>query len=229
VQQAARQLKYRDFLTVALIIDRADVFPDNWIYVHDESVKVGRIQNFKNWSPEMVPNASQTCLGLEYFCFEGDGLWTLSDADLIALGTRELEAVGLARGEHVVDGAVVRMPKAYPVYDEGYEDALGVVRDYLAGFDNLQVIGRNGMHKYNNQDHSMLTALLAVRNLCGEHFDIWAVNADDEYHEEQGGGKSDDIVKDILDAARTQPLVPRPTVRRSVRPAEPAPARQPQP
>jgi hypothetical protein len=238
VQQAANQLKYRDFLTVALIVDRADVFPDNWIYVHDETVKVGRIQNFKNWSPEMVPTASQTCLGLEYFCFEGDGLWSLSDAELVALGTRELEAVGLARGELVVDGAVVRMPKAYPVYDEGYEDALAVVRDYLAHFDNLQVIGRNGMHKYNNQDHSMLTAILAVRNLCGEQFDIWAVNADDEYHEEQGAEPSEGVVKDILDAARTQPLVPRATLRRSGRAdstvAQPQPsdstarARQPQ-
>jgi protoporphyrinogen oxidase len=238
VQQAANQLKYRDFLTVALIVDRADVFPDNWIYVHDETVKVGRIQNFKNWSPEMVPTASQTCLGLEYFCFEGDGLWSLSDAELVALGTRELEAVGLASGELVVDGAVVRMPKAYPVYDEGYEDALAVVRDYLAHFDNLQVIGRNGMHKYNNQDHSMLTAILAVRNLCGEQFDIWAVNADDEYHEEQGAEPSEGVVKDILDAARTQPLVPRATLRRSGRAdstvAQPQPsdstarARQPQ-
>jgi protoporphyrinogen oxidase len=228
VTQAAGQLKYRDFLTVALILDRADVFPDNWIYVHDESVRVGRIQNFKNWSPEMVPNDSQTCLGLEYFCFEGDGLWSLSDRELVALGTRELEAVGLASGDLVVDGAVVRMPKAYPVYDEGYEDALAIVRDYLEGFDNLQVIGRNGMHKYNNQDHSMLTAILAVRNLCGEQFDIWAVNADDEYHEEQRGGEPDGVVKDILDAARTQPLVPRATVRRIVRAGDADRARQPQ-
>jgi protoporphyrinogen oxidase len=228
VQQAANQLKYRDFLTVALIVDRAEVFPDNWIYVHDEAVKVGRIQNFKNWSPEMVPNAHQTCLGLEYFCFEGDGLWSLRDEELIALGTRELEAVGLADQHLVVDGAVVRMPKAYPVYDEGYEEALAVVRDYLESFDNLQVIGRNGMHKYNNQDHSMLTAILAVRNLCGEQFDIWAVNADDEYHEEQSGENADPVVKDILDAAKTQPLVPRATGKRHARRSETAAARQPQ-
>ncbi len=179
------------------------------------AVKVGRIQNFKNWSPEMVPDPGKTCLGLEYFCFEGDGLWTLSDEELIELATRELDAIGLTQGHPVIDGAVVRMPKAYPVYDEGYEAALAVVRQYLAGFENLQVIGRNGMHKYNNQDHSMLTAILAVRNFYGEKFDIWAVNSDDEYHEEQSEIASKGPVKDMLDAASTQPLVPRASVNRA--------------
>jgi len=208
VRQAAARLNYRDFLTVALIIDAVDLFPDNWIYVHDPGVKLGRIQNFKNWSPEMVPDPARTCLGLEYFCFEGDGLWTMSDADLIALGERELEAIGLLGGARVLDGAVLRVPKAYPVYDEGFMDALAVVRDYLAGFSNLQVAGRNGMHKYNNQDHSMVTAMLAVQNLVGAaRSDVWAVNADDEYHEEAGLDLAD-VEVDLEALERSQPLVP---------------------
>ena len=208
VRQAAARLNYRDFLTVALIIDAVDLFPDNWIYVHDPGVKLGRIQNFKNWSPEMVPDPARTCLGLEYFCFEGDGLWTMSDADLIALGERELETIGLLGGARVLDGAVLRVPKAYPVYDEGFMDALAVVRDYLAGFSNLQVAGRNGMHKYNNQDHSMVTAMLAVQNLVGAaRSDVWAVNADDEYHEEAGLDLAD-VDVDLEALERSQPLVP---------------------
>ena len=184
VLEAAQRLKYRDFLTVALVLDAPDVFPDNWIYIHDDTVRVGRIQNFKNWSPEMVPDAALTCLGLEYFCFEGDGLWSMADADLVALATRELQTLGLSGTGAVVSGFVVRARKAYPVYDEGYQHALSTVRQYLARFENLQLVGRNGMHKYNNQDHSMLTAMLAVRNLYGEQHDLWAVNTDDEYGEE---------------------------------------------
>jgi len=202
---AAERLAYRDFLTVALIIDAPTLFPDNWIYVHDPRVKLGRIQNFKNWSPDMVPDQRLTCLGLEYFCFEGDGLWTMSDADLVTLGAREIAAIGLLGGGKVIDGTVVRMPKAYPVYDEGFEAALAVVRDYLSTFENLQVAGRNGMHKYNNQDHSMVTAMLAAQNLLGEHHDVWAVNADDEYHEEAQVG---DVYKDLPDLEATQPRVP---------------------
>jgi protoporphyrinogen oxidase len=209
VLDAADRLHYRDFLTVALIIDAPDLFPDNWIYVHDSRVKLGRIQNFKNWSPAMVPDQRLTCLGLEYFCFEGDGLWTMADADLVRLGGKEIAEIGLLGGGRVIDGTVVRMPKAYPVYDEGYEDALAVVRDYLAGFRNLQVAGRNGMHKYNNQDHSMVTALLAAQNLLGEHHDVWAVNADDEYHEEGGT----DLAGDLLTLEETQPSVPPPVGR----------------
>lgn len=204
---AADRLHYRDFLTVALIIDAPTLFPDNWIYVHDSRVKLGRIQNFKNWSPAMVPDASKTCLGLEYFCFEGDGLWTMSDDDLIRLGTREVTEIGLLNGAKVVDGTVVRMPKAYPVYDEGYETAVETVSRYLSGFSNLQVAGRNGLHKYNNQDHSMVTALLAAQNVLGAHHDVWAVNADDEYHEE-GDVDLGDVFADPTALESTQPHVP---------------------
>jgi protoporphyrinogen oxidase len=184
VRAAADGLKYRDFLTVALILNRREVFPDNWIYIHDPAVKMGRIQNFKNWSPDMVPDANTTCLGLEYFCFEGDGLWTMTDQALIDLGKQELEALGLARAAEVVDGTVVRMPKAYPVYDGAYSEHLRVVREFLTTFSNLQVVGRNGMHRYNNQDHSMYTAMLAVKNIGGARHDLWNVNDDQEYHEE---------------------------------------------
>jgi protoporphyrinogen oxidase len=208
VREAAAALKYRDFLTVALILDTPTLFPDNWIYVHDPSVKLGRIQNFKNWSPDMVPDQSKTCLGLEYFCFENDGLWAMPDADLIALGARELDAIGLLRGAKVLDGTVVRMRKAYPVYDDGFVEALDVVRKYLDGFTNLQVAGRNGMHKYNNQDHSMVTAILAVQNLLGARHDVWGVNADDEYHEE-AGLDSGELAGDLSALAETQPLVPQ--------------------
>jgi protoporphyrinogen oxidase len=207
IREAAASLKYRDFLTVALILDTPTAFPDNWIYVHDERVKLGRIQNFKNWSPEMVPDPSKTCLGLEYFCFEGDGLWTMTDAELIALGARELDAIGLLKGARVLDGAVVRMPKAYPVYDEGYVPALDGVRKYLDGFANFQAAGRNGMHKYNNQDHSMVTAILAAQNLLGARHDVWAVNADDEYHEEEGLDVST-LSEELLALHSTQPSVP---------------------
>lgn len=184
VLQAARSLKYRDFLTVALIVDRSEVFPDNWIYIHDPDVQMGRIQNFKNWSADMVPDPDKTCLGLEYFCHEGDVLWSMSDSELLALGRRELEQLGLAQASEIVDGTVVRMPKAYPVYDATYAQCLGTVREFLAGIENLQVVGRNGMHRYNNQDHSMLTAMLAVQNILGAHHDLFAVNIDQEYHEE---------------------------------------------
>jgi protoporphyrinogen oxidase len=185
VRRAAASLRYRDFLTVALMLKRRNVFPDNWIYIHDPGVRVGRIQNFKNWSPAMVPDPDQTCLGLEYFCFEGDGLWSASDSELIELGRRELEQLGICRGAEVFDGAVVRQPKAYPVYDETYQDRLDVVREYLRQLPNLHLAGRNGMHKYNNQDHSMMTALLVARNIAlGADLDPWLVNADAEYHEE---------------------------------------------
>ena len=184
VVQAANSLRYRDFLTVVLIVDKPETFPDNWIYIHEPQVRVGRIQNFKNWSPDLVPDPSKTSLGLEYFCFEGDDLWSMADADLVALGRREIDAIGLARSGDVVDGCVVRMPKAYPVYDDAYQDHLKVIRDWLSRFPNLELAGRNGMHKYNNQDHSMMTALLAARNILGlGRFDTWKVNTDAEYHE----------------------------------------------
>jgi protoporphyrinogen oxidase len=186
VVTAAEALGYRDFLTVALMVDRADLFPDNWIYIHEPDVKVGRIQNFKNWSRWMVPDGSKTCLGLEYFCFEGDGLWSAADEDLIQLGTEELAKLGFCRPEDVFDGKVVRQQKAYPVYDDSYQQNVEVVRLWIAdNLPNLQLVGRNGMHKYNNQDHSMLTALLVARNIAlGEGLDPWKVNTDAEYHEE---------------------------------------------
>lgn len=204
--EAAERLRYRDFLTVALIINTREVFPDNWIYIHDPDVKVGRIQNFKNWSADMVPDHSQTCLGLEYFCFEGDGLWSAKDGDLIELAKRELETIGLAKISDINDGMVVRMPKAYPVYDHTYRDALSEIRQFLDGLNNLQVVGRNGMHKYNNQDHSMLTALLAVENIQGAQHDLWRVNVEQSYHEE---GRDDSLRDGDFSILRaTQPQVP---------------------
>jgi len=191
-QDAANRLTYRDFLTVALMVKKSNLFPDNWIYVHDASVKLGRIQNFNNWSPEMVPEKGVTCLGLEYFCFEFDDLWAMSDADLIALGTSELSQLGLVNAADVFDGAVVRMPKAYPIYDPEYSQTVETLRRELGQLENLQVVGRNGMHKYNNQDHSMMTALLAARNIDGAHFNLWQVNTDAEYHE---AGEAKDLVK----------------------------------
>lgn len=184
VLSAARKLKYRDFLIVTLILDHPDPFPDNWIYIHAPKVKVGRIQNFRAWSPEMVPNPNQASIGMEYFCQEGDGLWSMSDADLIALAAGELDELGLATKASVVDGAVIRQPKAYPVYDGEYQEALGVVAEWLSGLENFQTVGRNGLHRYNNQDHSMLTAMLAVRNILGEKHDVWSVNVERSYHEE---------------------------------------------
>ncbi len=184
VIDAARGLNYRDFLIVVLIVEQETLFPDNWIYIHDPEITVGRIQNFKNWSPDMVPDQSKTSLGMEYFCSEGDNLWEMGDDDLIKLAKREIEALGLARAADVVDGTIIRQKKAYPVYDEAYRSHLSVIQEYLAGFENLQAVGRNGMHRYNNQDHSMLTGLLAARNVLGEQHDLWAVNTERSYHEE---------------------------------------------
>jgi protoporphyrinogen oxidase len=208
VLAAAEDLKYRDFLTVALIVNKPELFPDNWIYVHDPDMRVGRIQNYKNWSPHMVPDSSKTCLGLEYFCFEGDGLWTMTDRDLVELGRQELDRLGLARAADVEDGTVVRMPKAYPVYDSTYAQSLKTVRAFLDGLANLQSVGRNGMHKYNNQDHSMLTAILATENILGATHDIWNVNTEPDYHEEvRGDSTQEGDTRAAL--ASTQPRVPR--------------------
>ncbi|MDX2208171.1 MAG: NAD(P)/FAD-dependent oxidoreductase [Gemmatimonadales bacterium] len=185
VTTAAEGLRYRDFLVVALMLEKTELFPDNWIYIHTPGVQVGRIQNFNNWSKAMVPEPGMTCLGLEYFCFEGDGLWAASDAELVALASRELEALGLVPAGLVRDGTVIRMPKAYPIYDSAYRGHLDAVREGIDPIANLHTVGRNGMHKYNNQDHSMLTAMMAVWNMQGAAHDIWAVNTDFEYHEEQ--------------------------------------------
>ncbi len=184
--KAADSLRYRDFLTVMLILEDKQLFDDNWIYIHDPRVKVGRIQNFKSWSPEMVPDPTKCCYGLEYFCFEGDGLWASSDDQLIALAKRELEQVGLGRATDVLDGCVVRQKKAYPVYDDDYVANVDVVRAELAErFPSLHPVGRNGMHKYNNQDHAMMTAMLTVENIVlgRAAYDVWRVNQDAEYHE----------------------------------------------
>ncbi len=186
IVEAARRLTYRDFLTVALIINRDNLFPDNWIYVHSSGVQVGRIQNFKNWSPDMIPNSSPgtTCIGLEYFCNESDELWQMSDVDLVALGRQELVKLGLVEIENVVDGTVFRQPKAYPIYTGEYKSYLDTIKAHIDSITNLQTAGRNGLHKYNNQDHSMLTAMLAVKNIMGEDHDIWSVNTDRAYYEE---------------------------------------------
>ncbi len=186
VIEAARGLRYRDFLTVALVVRGEDLFPDNWIYVHDPEVAVGRIQNFRAWSPAMVPDPSRTCVGMEYFCFENDELWNTSDEALVRQATNELQRIGLAPAERVENGYVVRVAKAYPIYDDRYEERVRTVRAWLETIPNLQQIGRNGLHRYNNSDHSMLTALRAVENLqLGASHDLWSINADGEYHEEQ--------------------------------------------
>jgi protoporphyrinogen oxidase len=183
--KSARQLSYRDFLTVVLILKDKKHFSENWIYIHDPSVKVGRIQNFKSWSPYMVPDKDMACFGLEYFCFEGDGLWNSSNDDLIALGKKEIEKIGIADAGDVLDGYVVRQPKAYPVYDNNYTEKVEEIRKSLMFYPGLHLVGRNGMHKYNNQDHSMMTAMLAVKNILAgtEIYDLWQVNQDAEYHE----------------------------------------------
>ena len=209
VAAAANRLNYRDFLTVALVVDAPDLFPDNWIYVHDPQVKLGRIQNFKNWSPDMVPGPAEDLPGARVLLLRGRR--TLDHAGRGAGAPRaraRSRRSACSVAAKVIDGTVVRMPKAYPVYDEGYEAAVDDVRKYLAQFSNLQVAGRNGMHKYNNQDHSMVTAILAVDNLAGQHHDIWAVNQDDEYHEE-GNQDEADVAADLEALESAQPRVPQ--------------------
>jgi len=180
---SARALRHRAFLLVGLILEGRDLFPDNWVYVHSPEVSVGRIQNFRNWSEALVPSAEHTSLGMEYFCDEGDALWCQPDEALIALATQELQQLGLADGSRVMGGVVICQPRAYPIYHAGYRAHVDRLRDYLAGFRNVQTIGRNGMHRYNNLDHAMLTGLLAARNVLGGQYDIWAVNAEATYGE----------------------------------------------
>jgi len=204
----AMELKYRDFLTVALMIKSEDLFPDNWIYIHDSKVQVGRIQNFRSWSPEMVPDESVACVGLEYFCFEGDGLWSSADADLIDLAKKEMAILGLCNPDDVVGGAVVRQEKAYPVYDDAYADHVLAMRTELeAVAPTLHLVGRNGMHRYNNQDHAMMTAMLTVRNIeAGTRvYDVWGVNEDAEYHE---SGEEGQDVEGQRAALASERLVP---------------------
>jgi protoporphyrinogen oxidase len=184
VVEAAERLRYRDFLIVTLILEAEDLFPDNWIYIHSPEVNVGRIQNFRAWSPEMVPDPSKASIGMEYFCNEGDRLWSMSDEALIAMASAELQFLRLARAEQVVDGAIIRQPKAYPVYDGEYKKAVETIAGWIRSLENFQTVGRNGLHRYNNQDHSMLTAMLAARNILGEDHDVWTVNVERAYHEE---------------------------------------------
>jgi len=203
----ARELKYRDFLTVALMVRKPDLFPDNWIYIHDPSVKVGRVQNFRSWSPEMV-QPGMSCLGLEYFCFEGDGLWSAPDAELIALAKKEIGKIGLIAESDVTDACVVRQPKAYPVYDEDYRENVATIRRDLEGlYPTLHMVGRNGMHKYNNQDHAMMTAMLTAKNiLAGARvYDIWNVNEDAEYHEAGGSGAKEALGSERLVPQKAKP------------------------
>ena len=205
----ALDLKYRDFLTVALMIRSDDLFPDNWIYIHDPRVKVGRVQNFRSWSPEMVPDPELACVGLEYFCFEGDGLWSEADDTLISLATTELTVLGLVDPATVVGGSVVRQEKAYPVYDEAYRANVEAMRAELEElYPTLHLVGRNGMHRYNNQDHAMMTAMLTVRNIeAGTRvYDIWAVNEDAEYHE--AGSEGQDEAAGRKAALASERLVP---------------------
>ena len=205
VRRAARELHYRDFITVALMVQGSNLFPDNWIYIHDPRLIVGRIQNYNNWSADMTSDPEVTCLGLEYFCFEGDRQWNAKDDELISLAKRELVQLGLTEERHILDGTVIRVPKAYPIYDGAYKQALGTVRDFLRTVPNLQLIGRNGMHRYNNQDHSMLTGVLAARNILGGHFDLWNLGGDVGYLE-----AGHDLTAEQLRAfGESQPAVPR--------------------
>lgn len=213
VRQAADDLMFRDFLTVALVVSDESPFDDNWIYIHAPEVDVGRIQNFRSWSPQMVKEG-KTCLGLEYFVFEGDDMWTKADEDLIAQGTRELGVLGLVDPAKVEAGYVVRMPKAYPTYDETYRENVAVMRAWLAEHTpNVHPVGRNGMHRYNNQDHSMYTAMLTVENILdGTDHDVWEVNVEEEYHEEAVADVTEADGSDVRAATgtgRDAPVIPK--------------------
>jgi protoporphyrinogen oxidase len=199
VSAASSGLRYRDFIIIGLITRGQQSFDDNWIYIHDPDVKVGRIQNFKSWSPDMVPDPDTACYGMEYFCNAGDDTWDMADADLIERAKREIGQLGLARPEDVIDGAVVRQPKAYPVYDDTYKFNVDTINEGLgAQFSNLHLAGRNGMHKYNNQDHAMMTGLLTARNIIAgtDQYDVWGVNEDAAYHE--GGEAGADKIEERL-------------------------------
>jgi protoporphyrinogen oxidase len=194
VLDAADRLRYRDFCLVALMTTEAEPFPDNWIYIHDPGTRAGRVQNFGSWSEEMVVPGT-TCLGVEYFCFEGDDIWEMSSSDSVAMASEELERIGLLDASRVFDGLKVRVPRAYPMYDSYYRDAVDIIRPYISQFENITTFGRNGLHRYNNQDHSMWTAILATLNLVeGSEYDVWSVNTEAEYLEEG------EIVDELLSA-----------------------------
>jgi protoporphyrinogen oxidase len=208
VIQAADDISYRDFLSVALVVPEEFAFPDNWIYIHAPEVQVGRIQNYGSWSPFMVKEG-RTCLGLEYFVFEGDDMWTKSDDELIEQAKREIAFLGLVDPDRVELGHVVRVPKAYPTYDEGYTDRVETLRKWVdTNTPNVHPVGRNGMHRYNNQDHSMYTAMLTVENIVGRGpHDVWSVNVEEEYHE--SGGATGDTGR--LGTGRDAPVLPKRT------------------
>jgi protoporphyrinogen oxidase len=216
VLRAARRLRYRDYQTIVLIVKRAEVFPDNWIYIHSPEVRLGRIQNYKNWSPYMVADPSRTSLGLEYFLSVQDEEWSWPHERLIEHGIWDCSQIGLIEPHEVEDGTTVKMTKAYPVYDQAYQDCLATVRNYLRGLNNLQSIGRNGQHRYNNQDHSMLAGIYAARNLVGAQYDVWSVNVEQEHHEEglasgavvpTVGGETGRSVPSQLERARGRTLL----------------------
>jgi protoporphyrinogen oxidase/predicted dehydrogenase len=184
VQSAARALRYRDLVLVALMTSEPEPFPDNWIYLHDPGTRAGRVQNYGVWSEGMV-QPGMTCLGVEYFCFEGDEIWNMTDKQAVDLAKGELARVGLIDPSKVTDGVKVLVPKAYPMYDLAYEEAVETIRAYLQRFENLETCGRNGLHRYNNQDHSMWTAILATLNIVdGTAHDVWSVNTEADYLEE---------------------------------------------
>ena len=200
VLTAARRLRYRDLCLVALILDEQEPFPDNWVYIHDPGTRAGRVQNFGAWSESLVVPGT-TCLGVEYFCFEGDEIWEMPHEEAVALATEELARIGLIDSAHVVDGVKIRVPKAYPMYDGSFREDVAVIRAYLETFENLETCGRNGLHRYNNQDHSMWTAILATLNLtAGTDYDVWSVNTEAEYHEEG------EAIESALDAELTATL-----------------------
>ncbi|MGC9057418.1 MAG: NAD(P)/FAD-dependent oxidoreductase [Candidatus Saccharicenans sp.] len=185
VCKAAESLKYRDFFTVCLIINKPDLFPDNWVYIHSPEIIAGRMQNFKNWSPEMIPDQAHTSLGLEYFCFSSDPIWSLPESNLIETAILDIEKLKLAERNDITDGTIVRVPKAYPVYDPNYKRQIEKIRFYLDQVPLIQVIGRNGLHRYNNQDHSMMMGLYAAWNIPEKKHPIWDINVEEEYHEEK--------------------------------------------
>lgn len=183
VVTSARNLSYRDFITIGVILNKDNIFPDNWIYIHSPEIKAGRLQNFKNWNPEMVPDPATTSLGLEYFCFDSDPIWSQPQNGLADMAIEDLTKLHFAEAKDLIDAVVIKVPKAYPVYSPNYQARVKVVRDYLNTLPLIQTIGRNGLHRYNNMDHSMLSGIYAARNLLGEHLSPWDINVEEEYHE----------------------------------------------
>jgi protoporphyrinogen oxidase len=199
VLEVSDGLIYRDFITVGLLLDKLKIhdkteagvrlLSDNWIYIQEPDVLVGRMQIFNNWSPHLVADPNKIWVGLEYFCYETDPIWSLPDEKMIELAKGEMEKIGIIDAKDVLDGCVVRVPKTYPAYFGTY-DRFGEIRDFVDGFENLFLVGRNGMHKYNNQDHSMLTAMTAVDNIVEGRADksnLWELNTEMEYHESKDG------------------------------------------